>query len=120
MTIARSDIERRIRKSYAEGRYRCLEGALKGRERIAIYTLPDRLAGGSVVRIGPKEYRVETDSYLVFIDLMHMANYAHPVVYELHDINDGGVTTIEEQFPLADRRLEDSLIPVVCPNEQES
>jgi hypothetical protein len=116
MAISRRDIERRLQTSYADGRYRRLEGALKGRERIAIYTLPHPLAAGSMLRIGPKNYRVEHNSHLVFIDLMHMANYAHPVLYELHDVDSGVVTTIEEQFPLADRELEKSLIPLISPD----
>jgi hypothetical protein len=118
MAIERRDIETRVQRSHAEGAYRRLKGALQGRERIAVYTLPGRLAAGTTLRIGPEEYRVKTDSYLVFIDLMDMANYAHPVVYELHDANDGSVTTIDEQWPLADRKLEESLIPLIIPNEK--
>ena len=115
MGIERRDIEKRFQKSHAEGVYR-LKGAMRGRERIAIYMLPGPLAAGTRLRIGPKDYEVKTESYLVFIDLMHMANYAHPVIYELHAVSDGSVTTIEEQFPLADRKLENSLIPLVTPN----
>jgi hypothetical protein len=117
MGIERRDIEKRVQKSHAEGAYR-LKGAMRGREHIAVHTLPGPLAAGTTLRIGPKDYKVKTESYLVFIDLMHMANYTHPVIYELHSVNDGSVTTIEEQFPLTDRKLQESLVPLISPDEK--
>jgi len=117
MAIERGDIEARVRKYYAEGRYARPDVVERGRERVAVYTLPGRLTAGTVLQIGPREYRVEREAYLVFIDLMHLANFAHPVVYELHDANDGSVTTIDEEFPLSNRELEDRLVPLVSPKE---
>ena len=61
---------------------------------------------------------VDKDSFLVFIDLKYGANFAHPVLYELHSIDDGKVTRIEENYPIADPELERSLTSVVLPEKE--
>lgn len=100
-------------RAFTEGAYR----RLKGLERVAIFIRQVPLKAGTELPIGRKKYKVGQDSYLVFIDLKHDANFAHPVLYELHNVNDGSVTVIEEQFPIADPEIERSLIPHIMPEK---
>ncbi len=102
-------------RAHAEGVYHRLKGA----QRVAIFIRHLPLVAGSELRIGRKKYKVDSDSYLVFVDLMHDANFAHPVVYELHNVHDGSVRTIEEQFPIADVEMERSLVPHILPRKKE-
>jgi len=101
-------------RSYAEGTYK----RLKGLERVAVFIRHVPIKAGTELPIGRKKYKVEQDSYLVFIDLKHDANFAHPVLYELHNVKDGNVTVIEEQFPIADPEIERSLIPHILPDKE--
>jgi len=99
-------------RAYEQGSYK----QLGGHERVAVFIRHIPLKGGSQLRIGPKDYKIKDDSYLVFIDLMHDANYTHPVVYELHRVSDGTVQVIKEEFPVADPDIEKSLIPHILPD----
>lgn len=101
-------------RSFAEGVYK----RLKGLERIAVFIRQVPLKKGAMLPIGRKKYKVEQDSYLVFIDLMHDANFAHPVLYELHNVDDGSVKVIEEQFPISDPQIERSLMPHILPEKE--
>ena len=97
------------------------EGAykrLKGREHVAVFVRHTPLRAGSTIRIGYDENKIEKDAFLVFVDLMHEANFAHPVLFELHHLDDGSVRTIEAEFPLADPELERSLIPHILPRKE--
>ncbi len=114
MPIDPKHVKEATRKAYDAGAYR----RLKGRERIALAILETPVKGGSDVQIGYNKYKVEKDAYLVFIDLMHNANFQHPVLYELHDLQDGSVQTIEEKFPLADAKLERSLKYYILPGKE--
>lgn len=108
-------VKEMTKRAYAEGAYK----RLGGREHVAIFIRHVPLKAGSELRIGPNNYKVEGDSYLVFIDLRHQANFTHPVLYELHNLNDGSIKTIEEKFPIADLEIERSLIPHILPGEEE-
>jgi len=108
-------VKEMTKRAYAEGAYKQLEG----REHVAIFIRHVPIQDGSELRIGPNNYKVEGDSYLVFIDLRHEANFTHPVLYELHNLNDGSIKTIEEKFPIADPEIERSLIPHILPGEEE-
>ena len=112
MPIGPKQVHERVLERQKKGAYRYLEG----RERLAIHTRTEPLKAGTVLRIGRKEYKVDEDSYFVFIDLLHDANFAHPVVYELHSVKDGSVRVIEEQFPPADPEFERSLVPILLPD----
>jgi hypothetical protein len=101
-------------KAYAEGAYR----RLAGRERVAIFTRHLPLRAGTELRIGRNKYKIEDDAYLVFVDLRHDFNFAHPVLYELHSLKDGSVRTIEEEFPIADPEIERSLVPFILPPKE--
>ena len=101
-------------KALSEGAYK----RLKGREHVAVFIRHTPLSAGSTIRIGYDEYKIENDAYLVFVDLMHEANFAHPVLFELHNLEDGLVRTIEAEFPLADPELERSLIPHILPRKE--
>ena len=104
-----------VERSCKEGAYR----RLKGREHIAIFIRHVPLEAGTKLRIGYNTYKIEKSSYLVFIDLLHQGNFAHPVLYELHRIEDGSVRTIEEEWPIADPELERTLIPFILPGKED-
>ncbi len=101
-------------RAFAEGSYR----RLKGLERVAVFVRHLPLKAGTELSIGRKKYKVDQDSYLVYVDLQHDANFAHSVLYELHHVDDGKVTVIEEQFPITDPGIEKSLIPHILPEER--
>ena len=103
------------RRAYGEGAYK----RLGGRENVAVFIRHVPLQSGSELRIGPRNYKVESDSYLVFIDLKHNFNFAHPVLYELHNLSDGSIRTIEEKFPIVDPEIERSLVPHILPGKEE-
>jgi hypothetical protein len=114
MPITLDHVKAVTAKALAEGAYRRLEG----RERVAVHIRDIPLKAGSVLRIGYNRYEVEADAYLVFIDLMHGANYEHPVLYELHNLKDGSVRTISESYPIADPEMERSLIAHILPGRE--
>jgi hypothetical protein len=114
MKIEIDHVKQVTSKAYEQGSYK----QLGGRERIAVFIRQIPLKGGSKLRIGPKDYKIEDDSFLVFIDLMHDANYTHPVVYELHRVKDGSVKVIKEEFPVVDPEIERSLIPHILPKKK--
>jgi hypothetical protein len=113
MPIALDHVKHVTARAFAEGAYR----RLKGLERVAIFIRQIPLEAGTELPIGRKKYRIDQESYLVYVDLQHDANFAHSVLYELHNVNDGKVTTIEEQFPITDPSIEKSLIPHILPEE---
>lgn len=115
MTINLKHVKSVTSQAFASGAYK----RLKGRERIAVFIRQVPLEKGSVLPIGPRGYKVEADSYLVYIDLMHDANFTHPVIYELHNLKDGSVKTIEEEFPISDPEFEHTLIPHILPEKKE-
>jgi hypothetical protein len=114
MPITLEHVKEVTAKAFSGGAYK----RLKGRERVAVFIKHTPLKGGTELRIGPRTYKVEKDSFLVFIDLVHDANFAHPVLYELHDLESGKVQTIEEEFPIADPELERSLISHILPGKE--
>jgi hypothetical protein len=114
MTITLEHVKEVTAKAFAAGTYK----RLKGRERVAVFIRHTPLKAGTDLRIGGKIYKVEKDAYLVFTDLMHQANFTHPVIYELHNLQDGSVRIIEEEFPIADPELERSLIPHILPEKE--
>ena len=105
-----------VERSYKEGAYR----RLRGREHIAIFIRHVPLEADFELRIGYNTHKIEKSSYLVFIDLMYQANFSHPVLYELHNIEDGSVRTIEEKWPIADPELERTLIPFILPGKEDN
>ena len=111
MSIDLEHVREVTKKAYVGEAYR----RLKGRERVAVFIRHTPLKAGTDLRIGYNRYKVEKDAFLVFVDLRHEANFAHPVLFELHDVEDGSVRTIEDEFPLADPALERSLIPHLLP-----
>jgi len=113
MPITLEHIKEVTAKAFTSGAYR----RLKGRERVAVFISHTPLKAGREFRIGYKTYKVEKDAYLVYIDLMYEANFAHPVLYELHAL-DGSVRTIEEEFPLADPEFEKSLVSHILPKRE--
>ena len=119
MKISIEHVKGVVTNSYKEGKYR----RLRGRENIAIFIRHIPLKSGSKQRIGYNSYEIKNESYLVFIDLMYQANFAHPVVYELHNVEDGSVRSIEEKWPIADLAIERSLVPLIIsdkePKEEE-
>lgn len=114
MVIDLNHVKTITARAFEEGAYR----RLKGLERVAIFIRQIPLKAGTELPIGRKKYKVAQDSYLVFIDLKHDANFAHLVIYELHNVNDGSITVIEEQFPIADPKIERSLIPHILPEKE--
>lgn len=114
MPITVDHIKAVTARSLSAGAYRRLEG----RERVAVFVRDIPLKAGTKLRIGYNEYDIEDDAYLVYIDLMHEANFEHPVIYELHNLEDGSVRTIEESYPVADPELERSLIPHIVPGKE--
>ncbi len=114
MPIELRDVVEAMRQAYAKGAYRRLDG----HERVAIFVRETPFKAGSEFRIGPHPYKVEEDSYLGFVDLRYDANFSHPVIYELHNVRDGSVRTIEEEWPLADAQMERSLTPIVLPGRE--
>ena len=109
MAIGTDHVKGMTSRAFYEGAY---EGPA-GREQVSVYMYSFPLKGGHELRIGPNRYKIENDSYLVFVDLMHDANFTHPVRYELHNVNDGSVRSIEEEFPIADPEIERKLTPVI-------
>jgi hypothetical protein len=114
MPITLDHVKAVTAKAVAGGAYR----RLKGRERVAVYIRDIPLKAGSTLRIGYNNYKIEKDAYLVFINLQHQANYAHPVIYELHNVEDGSIRIIEEEFPIADPEIEQNLIPHILPGRE--
>ena len=115
MKISIEHVKGVVTNSLMEGTYK----RLKGRENIAIFIRHIPLQSGNKLRIGYSTYKIENNSYLVFIDLMHQANFAHPVIYELHNVEDGSVRRIEEKWPIADPAIERSLIPLILPEKEQ-
>jgi hypothetical protein len=116
MSIELDHVKEVTARAAAEGAYK----RLRGREHVAVFIRHTPLPAGKSLRIGYHEYSIDRESYLVFVDLMHEANFAHPVLYELHSLEDGTVRTIEEEFPIADPELERSLIPYILPGKEGS
>jgi hypothetical protein len=114
MSITLDHVKEVTARSFTGGAYK----RLKGRERVAVFIKHTPLKAGTELRIGAKMYKVEKDAFLVFIDLVHDANFAHPVLYELHDLDNGKVRTIKEEFPIADPQLERSLISHILPGKE--
>ena len=115
MPITLEHIKEVTARALAAGTYK----RLKGREHVAVFIRHTPLEAGTKLRIGPNNYKIESDSYLVFIDLKHNFNFTHPVLYELHNLSDGSIKTIEEKFPIADPEIERSLIPHILPGKEE-
>ncbi len=113
MLITLDHVKEVTARAHSGGAY----NRLKGRERIAVFIKHTPLKAGSSIRIGYNNYKIEDDCYLVYIDLLYDANFSHPVIFELHNLKDGSVITIEEEFPIADPKLERSLIPHILPKE---
>jgi hypothetical protein len=114
MPITLDHVKAVTARSLAEGVYKRLEG----RESVAVYVRETPLRRGTTLQIGRNRYKVEKDAYLVYVNLMHHANYSHPVIYELHNVEDGSVRMIEEEWPIADREIERTLIPHILPREE--
>jgi hypothetical protein len=113
MPITIDHVKEVTRKAYASGEYK----RLKGRERVAIFIRPTPLKAGMQLRIGYNTYKIEKEAFLVFVDLVHDANFSHPVLYELHNLEDGSIRTIKEEWPLADPGFEKSLVPHILPGK---
>ncbi len=109
MPIDMNGVKRRTERALKEGTY----DRFKGRENVSVFVHPEPFKKGDEIQIGPNVYAVKEDAYLVFVNPMTDGNYAHPVIFELHRIKDGKVETIEEQFPLADPKIERDLLPVI-------
>jgi len=114
MPIGIDHIKEVTKRSYVSGNYK----RLGGRERVSVFIRQVPMKAGSELRIGPRSYKIEKESFLVYIDLMHDANFTHPVIYELHNVEDGSVKIIEEEFPIADPEIERSLIPQILPGKE--
>ncbi len=114
MPITLEHVKEVTAKAHVSGAYK----RLKGRERVAVFIKHTPLKAGTQLRIGYNTYKVDQDAFLVFIDLVHDANFSHPVVYELHNLKDGSIRTIEEEFPIADPELERSLISHILPGKE--
>ena len=114
MRITLEHVKEVTARAFASGAYK----RLKGRERVAVFIRHTPLKAATKLRIGYNTYKVDKDAFLVFIDLMHDGNFAHPVLYELHNLDDGSVRTIEEEFPIADPELERSLISHILPGRE--
>ncbi len=114
MAITLDHVKQVTARAHAEGAYR----RLKGRERVAVSIMHTPIKGGTALKIGYNTYKIDKDAYLVFIDLVHDANFSHPVIYELHNVEDGSVRIIEEEFPIADPALERTLIPHILPGKE--
>lgn len=114
MPITLEHVKEMTSRKYTGGNYK----RLKGRERVSVSIKHVPLEAGKELKIGYNTYKVEKAAYLVFIDLLHDGNFSHPVIYELHNLEDGSVRTIEEEFPIADPELERSLIPHILPGKE--
>ncbi len=114
MAIGLEEVKAATSKAYAAGAYQ----RLNGKERVAVFISPEPLKGGTTVQIGPHKRKLAADAYLVFVDLRYNANFAHPVIYEMHNVADGKITTIEEEWPLDDMAFERSLIAHIMPKKE--
>jgi hypothetical protein len=114
MSIELDHVKHVTARSFSEGNYK----HLKGHERVSVSIRHIPLKSGTELPVGRKKYKIKNDSFLVFVDLHHDSNFAHPVMYELHNTKDGSVTVIEEQFPISDVEIERSLIPYILPNDE--
>ena len=114
MPIGLEHVQAVTARAFHEGAYR----RLKGLERVAIFIRHNPLKAGTDLPIGRKKHKVDQDSFLVFVDLQYGANFAHAVLYELHNVNTGKIKVIEEQFPITDPEIEKSLISHILPEER--
>jgi hypothetical protein len=70
-------------------------------ERSAIYWHKRVIPKDAPVRAGPQTFMMPFDGTLVFIDLAPGANWAHPCVYILVNINTLATQVIDSSFPPA-------------------
>lgn len=75
-------------------------------------TIPAR----TPLRIGPDLHDVAAESFLVIIDEAPGAYWTHPVKYELHDVESGGVRVIASKYPLETSEYADDLVAVHIPD----
>ncbi|MFC1855910.1 hypothetical protein ACFL2A_05155 [Thermodesulfobacteriota bacterium] len=114
MPIDISHVKSMTSEHYCCGAYKCH----KEPEHVAVFVRQLPLKAGTALQIGYDTYKVEKEAFLVFIDLRYNANFSHPVIYELHNVEDGKVRTIEAEFPIADPKIEQSLIPHILPEKE--
>jgi len=76
------------------------------REVGAVYVSAGVVGEGEELYAGRERIEVDIPSYVVFVDLEPRANWGHPCLYLLVDV-EGGVSRLEARFPpsRADLRL---------------
>ena len=114
MFVTIDQVKDKAAKAYSKGDY----NRLKERSKVAVFIRPTPLKAGTALPIGTHKYKVEQDSYLVYIDLLHESKTAHPVMYELHNTNNGFIKTIEEESLISDPELQDSLESFILPEAE--
>jgi hypothetical protein len=82
----------------------------------SLHVLESPLKAGTTLVIGPNKYQVPKNSFLVVIDEAPGAYWTHPVRYELHGVEKGDVTVIQEKYPLQEPDLEAKLVPLHIPD----
>jgi Peptidase C13 family len=82
----------------------------------SVHLLERALKKGTTIRIGPHQYDVANDAFLVVIDEAPGAFWTHPVRYELHDVATGEVRAIPEKYPIESPEINAELVPVHIPD----
>ncbi len=82
----------------------------------SIHLVERSLPAGTEIQIGPNQYQVPQDAFLVVIDEDPGAYWTHPVRYELHEVESYGVTVIHDEYPLETQELKEGLSALHVPD----
>lgn len=82
----------------------------------SIHLVESPVAAGTEIQVGPNQYPVPQNAYLVVIDEDPGAYWTHPVRYELHEVESYGVTVIHDQYPLETPDLKANLTALHIPD----
>lgn len=82
----------------------------------SIHLVEEPLLKGLKLRVGPHDYEVPEEAFLVVVDEAPGAFWTHPVRYELHHVENGETTVIPEQYPLEDGELKERMVAFFVPD----
>ena len=112
---SRTDEPLRIEELRKKLRYR-IETEPREFATRSVHLLEGTLQKGTTLRIGPHNYEVSNESFLVIIDEAPGAFWTHPVRYELHDAATGEVRAIPEKYPIESPDINARLVAVHIPD----
>lgn len=81
-----------------------------------LHLLERPLRSGTALRIGPNQYDVLKDAFLVIVDEDPGAYWTHPVRYELHEVATGDVRVMNEQYPIESPDVKAELVALHLPD----